>query len=202
MTTEKKKNLPWQMHSNCGFLVKTVVKKSNVKEAGYGRFFLEPVKKGTVIHRIPTMPAAEYIKTFASIPDDQSHAIMVSSPKDLEALVDYFAEDDGDEDRSRSQITVMLSWFLSCRQSKEKVPSQIMSHSIVANHSKDNATCQSVVENGYFTLVALKDIAEGQEMFTNYLTFDIAPELRDWFAARGLVDTRTLAERLDKESKQ
>uniref|UniRef100_A0A7S1GLZ4 SET domain-containing protein n=1 Tax=Cyclophora tenuis TaxID=216820 RepID=A0A7S1GLZ4_CYCTE len=202
MTTEKKKNLPWQMHSNCGFLVKTVVKKSNVKEAGYGRFFLEPVKKGTVIHRIPTMPAAEYIKTFASIPDDQSHAIVVSSPKDLDDLVEYFAEDDGDEDRSRSQIALMLSWFVGCRQSKEKVPSQIMSHSIVANHSKDNANTQNGVENGYYTLVALKDIEVGQEMFVNYHAFAIAPELCEWFAARGLVDTRTLAERLDKESKQ
>eukprot|EP01084_Bolivina_argentea_P147966 258806_1 len=169
------KKLPWETSfdnhdvgglNDGGWSYETIVKKSNIPQAGHGRFASEYMPKNHVIccKKIINMAELnELISTTSLIPSNYS--IRVKNRTELNQLIEifmcYFEE-------SYDNILKGIQHFMTSHDPTYSSV-QLYSQSTHTNHDNDaNASWVDDEAHNYFWIISLKDIQKGDEITSDY----------------------------------
>jgi len=187
---EKTEEIPWVMdpHAQSGFLVGTDVRESSVDGAGRARFVTQAVKKGTVVRATKLMdaklgrpaPGTTLVCTCKELLLDAMHFDDVEGlPTNIEQIVNFagtpFNVEEGNE--------ATFHW----------TPCNYFNHSGYPNV----VIALPREEKGMVHVVALRDIAAGEELFQDYREFRLPPWFLSLCDEQALTSTQALGAKLD-----
>ena len=179
-------SLLWNKYNSTdkSWKIKTIVKKSNIENAGNGRFTLKNIKKNQLIRSLKIISLKEYLKNTESFMENAC-SIILESYEDLDLLAEYLKENNIDEDIN--DIRLKLSWFIFGIDNKLC----IHSHSSFYNHSNESNILYKFNKKGYFQQLALIDLDENTELYTNYKKNCVFPQFYlDWCKKYNLKDVK------------
>jgi len=164
-------------HLKQGWKLQNVVKESNVKEAGNGRYALEPLKKGQVVVQKVLVPMGT-VTSLATLPLDGT--LTFNCEADCEKYI-ALAEKEGGY--SREEVLKVFEHFM---YGFDGVTSCLNVTSWTINHADESFKhptplnmCVEERSRGWFrrektyAAVAASDIAAGEEMHIDYRRFKL-----------------------------
>jgi hypothetical protein len=174
---------PWEpsTHGNAGWLVKTRIAESNIKDAGRGRFAAQRISKGEYIRhvRINRIDESEPINLKLLRCPDQILQIMTASAYHM--VADAYQRDEQ-----------KLADFVFADPSHEGA--LLYTSGCMFNHGVD---LKVNVKGGlrdvaWGTVIAARDIAKGEELLCDYNNYCIPLGIRTAIIQRGAWDVPTL----------
>jgi len=186
--------LPWNLHSDVGFVVPTEIKDSLIPNGGNGRFLQEFVTSGSVIRSDPIISAQDFISS-GGVSPSQTVAIEMLSAGDMDAVVEHFA---ASRESSLEHIRTMISWFVAGvpaeRTDRGRPLVYLLAHSFHSNHSDStSANIETVVENGMLLQKTVRDILPGSEILLDYSTMGIEDFAKTWCAENRVSDVESMS---------
>jgi len=172
---------------HAGLTVATEVRQSRIPGAGCGRFALEPVKKGALVRRLLMVDGSA-----TSPPHQIGTTVLCRNAADLARNHQY-------EDASGVTNVEQMANFGGVPHNAPDddeaiyhlVPCNFINH---AAGSEANVIAElSELDPLHLRVVALRNIAAGEELYQDYRTFKTPAWFKEWCAARGTVDVQTFA---------
>ena len=182
----------WRRRSDAGFQIRSCIAASTLPGAGDGRFTLEPLSSGQLVRRSRMLPFTDCLAAGGADGQGENIVLLLRDQEELEALIFYLA---AAREETPAEIARHLSWFVAGTGGIAYINSvsAYFNHNIPANllHRLDGP---------WMDLIASREIAPGEELFTDYNHNDIAPFFRHWCAEAGLTDAQTFPRALSRTS--
>jgi len=170
---------PWSLERQSALKVSAEIKPSLIPNSGNGRFAKEAVKEGTVLVKNRMVSATD--------PDIFDHDVQIrmESVEEMLNLMARFKQHTGESEE------VILSKFADFVHSTPNVAhggprkaTFILGSSFHMNHSLDSNVSFAFAGDRHFYAVAIRDIAEGEEMYINYDEIELPQEFAEYFLSR------------------
>mmetsp|Transcript_58485 Transcript_58485/g.107947 ORF Transcript_58485/g.107947 Transcript_58485/m.107947 type:complete len:204 (+) Transcript_58485:148-759(+) len=186
--------LPWNVHLH-GFNtceVQTEVRKSNIPDAGWGRFITQPCQHGTIIACLRLVSVDEFL---AMCPPGSTclDKVLVDckSENDMDKVADHFLAY-GDEQDLLPKLCSFFAGYAPHKCDDRRGRVILQAASFHANHS-DVPNAAVCIKEGFSLIVATRDITAGEELFLDYKQLALPPGFQQWFTKRKQVDVATAA---------
>lgn len=177
---------PWGLnpYEHSGFLVSTVLKRSEVSGGGLGRFAVSGVKKGTILRKT-RMITNERPSKGTTLVSTSLEALLQSldfpdlheQPCNAEQIVNFA----GTPSNVESDNGATFHW----------TPCNYFNH---ANGARANVIL--TIDSEFAYALATRDIVAGEELYQDYKIFKLPKWFREWAADNSYTDTQALGEKL------